>query len=86
MLQRMEGSLQGRLLIAAPSLGDPNFAGSVVLVAEHDAGGVGLPGVRPVGKNEEKPIRGKSRVKMEGVKVVVGQFQKEVCGRLRLVG
>ena len=43
MLLRMEHSLQGRLLIAVPTLGDPNFAGSVVLIAEHDAqGAMGL--------------------------------------------
>ena len=43
MLHRMESSLQGRLLIATPTLGDPNFAGSVVLIAEHDEqGAMGL--------------------------------------------
>jgi putative transcriptional regulator len=32
-------SLRGSLLVAAPSLLDPNFARAVVLVADHDAGG-----------------------------------------------
>ena len=49
MLPPMEGSLQGRLLIATPTLGDPNFAGSVVLIAEHDEqGAMGLVLNRPL--------------------------------------
>lgn len=32
-------SLQGRLLVATPLLTDPNFAGTVVLLCHHDAGG-----------------------------------------------
>jgi|LakMenEpi03Aug12_release.lakeMendotaPanAssembly.Ray.scaffolds.fasta_scaffold216860_2 putative transcriptional regulator len=49
MLPHMEGSLQGRLLIATPTLGDPNFAGAVVLIAEHDAqGAMGLVLNRPL--------------------------------------
>jgi putative transcriptional regulator len=32
-------SLARHLLIALPSLGDPNFAGSVVLICQHDADG-----------------------------------------------
>lgn len=41
-------SLKGKLLIAAPSLRDPNFARSVVLVAEHDEkGALGLILNRP---------------------------------------
>ncbi|WP_337173271.1 YqgE/AlgH family protein [Paludisphaera sp.] len=36
-------SLQGRLLIAAPSLSDPNFARTVILIAAHgEAGALGL--------------------------------------------
>ena len=36
-------SLQGQLLIAAPSLLDPNFAQTVVLIAAHgDEGALGL--------------------------------------------
>ena len=50
MLPRMRGSLQGRLLIATPALGDPNFVGSVVLIAEHDEhGAMGLVLNRPLG-------------------------------------
>ena len=32
-------SLQGQLLIASPDLTDPNFAGTVVLIAAHGADG-----------------------------------------------
>ena len=42
-------SLRGQLLIAGPTLGDPNFARSVVLVLEHsDEGAMGLVLNRPV--------------------------------------
>jgi putative transcriptional regulator len=38
-----EGSLRGRLLVAAPPLVDPNFDRTVVLILEHgDEGGLGL--------------------------------------------
>ena len=42
-------SLRGQLLIAGPTLGDPNFVRSVVLVLEHsDEGAMGLVLNRPV--------------------------------------
>jgi putative transcriptional regulator len=42
-------SLQGKLLIAAPALADPNFARSVVLIAAHsDEGALGLVLNRPL--------------------------------------
>ena len=45
----MHRSLQGRLLVAAPTLGDPNFAGAVVLIAEHSTeGAMGLVLNRPL--------------------------------------
>ncbi len=49
MLPTMEHSLQGRLLIAMPTLSDPNFVESVVLIAEHTAdGAMGLVLNRPL--------------------------------------
>jgi putative transcriptional regulator len=43
-------SLRGQLLIAAPTLVDPNFARSVILVAEHtEEGAMGLVLNRPAG-------------------------------------
>lgn len=41
-------SLRGKLLIASPALGDPNFARAVVLMTEHsDAGAMGMILNRP---------------------------------------
>ncbi len=57
----MYRSLQGRLLVATPALGDPNFARSVVLVAEHGPdGAMGLILNRPLGVTvrEAVPILG----------------------------
>jgi putative transcriptional regulator len=43
------GSVRGRLLVAAPTLADPNFARSVVLILEHDEeGAAGVILNRPV--------------------------------------
>ncbi|HVF13062.1 MAG TPA: YqgE/AlgH family protein [Acidimicrobiales bacterium] len=40
--------LRGRLLVATPAVGDPNFAGSVVLMLEHsDEGAIGVVLNRP---------------------------------------
>jgi putative transcriptional regulator len=48
------GSLAGQLLIAAPSLDDPNFARTVVLMVQHDArGAFGVVINRPLG---ERPL------------------------------
>ena len=45
----IEGSLRGKLLIATPSLTDPNFWRAVVLVAEHsEEGAMGLVLNRPL--------------------------------------
>lgn len=44
----MPGTLRGQLLVAAPSLRDPNFARTVVLIAEHtDEGAMGIVLNRP---------------------------------------
>ncbi len=53
----MEGSLQGKLLIASPLLTDPNFHRSVVLVAEHsEHGAMGLVLNRPLGVPVEDAV------------------------------
>ena len=45
------GSLAGQLLIAAPTIGDPRFAHTVILVVRHDKGGAfGIVLNRPVGE------------------------------------
>src|SRR5688500_4580030 len=44
----MEASLRGKLLLASPTLLDPNFVRTVVLIAEHtDEGAMGLILNRP---------------------------------------
>ena len=44
-------SLAGQLLVAAPSLADPNFSRTVVYLLQHDAGGaLGLVVNRPMGE------------------------------------
>lgn len=44
----VSASLKGKLLVASPTLGDPNFSRSVVLVAEHgEDGALGLVLNRP---------------------------------------
>ena len=43
-----EGTLKGRLLVAAPGMGDPNFDGTVVFMLDHtDDGAVGVVLNRP---------------------------------------
>jgi len=44
----MEDSLRGKLLVASPTLADPNFARSVILITEHnDEGAMGVVLNRP---------------------------------------
>lgn len=51
---RKDGSLAGRLLVAAPSMGDPRFSRSVIYVVRHDASGaLGVIVNRPF---EEVPV------------------------------
>ena len=47
-------SLTGQLLVASPSMGDSNFAGTVILMIRHDQdGAIGIVVNRPVG---ERPL------------------------------
>ncbi|MEO8092744.1 MAG: YqgE/AlgH family protein [bacterium] len=46
----MDESLRGKLLVASPALGDPNFARSVVFITEHSAeGALGIVLDKPSG-------------------------------------
>src|SRR5258708_4097490 len=48
------GSLTGQLLIAAPTMGDPRFAHTVILMVRHDRNGaLGIVINRPIG---ERPL------------------------------
>ena len=52
-----DAPLTGRLLVATPSLGDPNFDRTVVLVLEHtDEGAVGLVLNRPSDTEVREPL------------------------------
>lgn len=49
--KQQHSSLAGQLLVAAPSMGDPRFAQTVVLMVRHDANGAfGLVINRPLGE------------------------------------
>ena len=53
-----DASLKGRLLVATPSLGDPNFDRTVVLVLEHqdDDGALGVVLNRPSEMDLDGPM------------------------------
>lgn len=52
-----KNSLVGQLLIAAPSIGDPRFAHSVILIIRHDAeGAFGIVINRPIGESSIKSL------------------------------
>jgi putative transcriptional regulator len=66
-------SLKGRLLVATPALGDPNFDRSVVLVLEHgDDGAVGVVLNRPTATELAEPLPGWHRLAAEPPVVFVG--------------
>ena len=61
------GSRAGKLLVADPDLGDPNFSHTVVLVLQDDAAGsLGLVLNRPLGKAPAKELLAKLGLKLEG--------------------
>src|SRR5205085_4903288 len=65
--------LKGRLLVATPILGDPNFDGTVVLVLEHgEEGAVGVVLNRPTGTDVSDPLPGWHRLAAEPAVVFVG--------------
>ena len=65
--------LKGRLLVATPSLGDPNFDHTVVLLLEHgEDGAVGVVLNRPTGTDLSDPLPGWSRLAAEPPVVFVG--------------
>lgn len=65
--------LKGRLLVATPILGDPNFDGTVVLVLEHgEDGAVGLVLNRPTGTDVAEPLPGWHRLAADPPVVFVG--------------
>jgi len=66
-------SLRGKFLIASPALGDPNFARSVVLIAEHtDDGAMGLILNRPTDAVVAEAVEELAGVVEPGEAVFVG--------------
>jgi len=66
-------SLKGRLLVATPLLGDPNFERAVVLLLEHaDEGALGLVLNRPSGLDVADPLPEWGRYALEPEVVFVG--------------
>ncbi len=69
----MGHSLRGRLLVATPILGDPNFDHTVVLVLEHgDDGAVGVVLNRPTETDVAEPLPGWHRLAAEPAVVFLG--------------
>lgn len=69
----MSASLKGRLLVASPSLGDPNFDRTVVLVLEHgEDGAVGVVLNRPSDTEVADPLPGWHRLAADPPVVFVG--------------
>src|ERR1700730_8278701 len=67
------GSLAGQLLVASPSMGDPRFDHTVILVVQHNQGGaLGLVINRPVG---ERPLASLLEMVGEADRSVAGTVQ-----------
>lgn len=69
----MKGSTKGRLLVATPNLGDPNFERTVVLVLEHgDEGALGIVLNRPSELDLAEPLPGWARAAAHPPVVFIG--------------
>jgi putative transcriptional regulator len=65
--------LKGRLLVATPNLGDPNFERTVVLVLEHgDEGALGVVLNRPSGLDLAEPLPEWARAAADPPVVFIG--------------
>jgi putative transcriptional regulator len=68
-----QDSMRGRLLVASPDLGDPNFARTVVLVLEHNKeGALGLVLNRPTDATLSDPLPAWAELAAEPAVVFVG--------------
>ncbi len=66
-------TLKGRLLVATPLLGDPNFERTVILLLEHgEEGALGLVLNRPSGLEVDDPLPEWARYSLEPEVVFVG--------------
>lgn len=65
--------MKGRLLVATPALGDPNFERTVVLILEHgEDGAIGVVLNRPTGTDVADPLPGWHRLAAEPPVVFAG--------------
>jgi putative transcriptional regulator len=72
--QSDSGSLAGQLLIAAPTIGDPRFAHTVILMVRHDKeGAFGIVINRPVGERSIAELLEAS-----------GEDAKDISGNIRI--
>src|SRR5262249_41090943 len=70
-----QASLTGQLLIAAPTMGDPRFAHTVILMVRHDRNGaLGIVINRPIG---ERPLA--------GILEALGEKDTAVAGQVRVL-
>jgi putative transcriptional regulator len=66
-------SLRGKLLLASPTMEDPNFARTVVLIAEHtEDGAMGLVLNRPAATTVDEAVPDLAWLATEGAHVYVG--------------
>ena len=66
-------SLRGKLLLASPTMSDPNFARSVILIAEHtDEGAMGLVLNRPAETTVSEAVPDLAWLAPDGANVFVG--------------
>jgi putative transcriptional regulator len=73
-----EQSLRGKLLVASPSLVDPNFARTVVLITEHnDEGAMGIVLNRPAEARIEDVLPDLEEIAADGTLFVGGPVQPE---------
>jgi len=69
-----QASLTGQLLIAAPTMGDPRFQHTVILMVRHDRNGaLGIVINRPIG---ERPLA--------GILEALGEKDTAVAGQVRI--
>jgi len=64
----VQRSLRGQFLIAAPTMGDPRFRGTVILMVRHDPNGAfGIVVNRPVGQQKLSDILEAVGEKLDGI-------------------
>ena len=77
-IESSDGSLRGKLLVASPSLVDPNFARTVVLITEHnEEGAMGIVLNRPADARVEEVLPDLEAIAADGTLFVGGPVQPD---------